>query len=91
MKRLAFNKLPDSKKVMIEEDLRFDIPEGRTKFLCRALYDNLFVFPKANILYAALIVLAAVSDLLNSEVNRFPVAVLIVLILKGTLVILMNR
>lgn len=91
MKKLAFNKLPDSKKVMIEEDLRFDIPEGRTKFLCRALYDNLFVFPKANILYAALIVLAAVSDLLNSEVNRFPMAVLIVLILKGTLVILMNR
>ena len=91
MEKLSYNKLADVQEVKIEEDIRFDIPKGRFKFLSRALYDNLFIFPKANILYAALIVLAAVSDLLNSELNRFPLALCIVLVLKGTLVFLMNR
>ena len=90
MEKLSFKKLPDIKDVNIEEDLRFDIPKGRIKFLCRALYDNLFVFPKANILYAVLLVLAAVSDLLNSEFQRLPIALMIVLILKGALVFLVN-
>ena len=31
--------------VKVEGDLRFDVPQGRVKFLCRAFYDNLFVFP----------------------------------------------
>lgn len=91
MEKLSYNKLADVQEVKIKEDIRFDIPKGRFKFLSRALYDNLFIFPKANILYAALIVLAAVSDLLNSELNRFPLALCIVLVLKGTLVFLMNR
>ena len=76
MEKLSFNRLPDVKDVKIEEDLRFDIPKGRIKFLCRALYDNLFVFPKTNILYAVLLVLAAVSDLLNSEFLHFYIAFL---------------
>ena len=91
MEKLSFNRLPDVKDVKIEEDLRFDIPKGRVKFLCRALYDNLFVFPKTNILYAVLLVLAAVSDLLNSEFLHFYIAFLIILILKVALVFLMNN
>lgn len=91
MEKLSFKKLQDVKKVKIEEDLRFDIPKGRVKFLCRALYDNLFVFPKTNILYAVLLVLAAVSDLLNSEFLHFYIAFLIILILKAALVFLMNN
>lgn len=91
MEKLSFKKLQDVKKVKIEEDLRFDIPKGRVKFLCRALYDNLFVFPKTNILYAVLLVLAAVSDLLNSEFLHFYIAFLIILILKVALVFLMNN
>ena len=91
MEKLSFKKLQDVNKVKIEEDLRFDIPKGRVKFLCRALYDNLFVFPKTNILYAVLLVLAAVSDLLNSEFLHFYIAFLIILILKVALVFLMNN
>lgn len=91
MEKLSFKTLHDAKKVKIEEDLRFDIPKGRVKFLCRALYDNLFVFPKTNILYAVLLVLAAVSDLLNSEFLHFYIAFLIILILKAALVFLINN
>lgn len=91
MEKLSFKKLQDVNKVKIEEDIRFDIPKGRVKFLCRALYDNLFVFPKTNILYAVLLVLAAVSDLLNSEFLHFYIAFLIILILKVALVFLMNN
>lgn len=91
MEKLTFDKLPDIHEVMIEEDLRFDISKGRVQFLCRALYDNLYVFPKANILYAAIIVLAAVSSLIYAEFARLLFVLLIVLILKGTMAFLINR
>lgn len=91
MEKLSHKRLPDVKGIRIGEDIRFDIPQGRLKFLGRALYDNIFVFPKANFLYAAIIVTAAIFDILNSEFIIFPLACLIILILKGSLAFLINR
>ena len=91
MEKISHKKLPEVKGVRIEEDIRFDIPQGRLKFLGRALYDNLFVFPKANILYAVILVTAAIYDLVHSEFNILLIAFFILLILKGSLFFLMNR
>ena len=91
MKKLTYKKLQNVKTLNIEESLRFDIPQGRAKFLSRALFDNLYAFPKENILYAVVIVLAAVPDLLNAELNRFPTALGIVLMLKCVLIFMTNR
>lgn len=91
MEKLTFNKLPDIHEVIIEENFRFDIPKGRAQFLCRALYDNLYVFPKANILYAVIIILAAVSSLIYLEFSRLLYVFLFLLILKGTMAFLINR
>ena len=90
MEKLSHKRLPDVKGIRIGEDIRFDIPQGRLKFLGRALYDNIFVFPKANFLYAAIIVTAAIFDILNSEFIIFPLACLIILILKGSLAFLIT-
>jgi hypothetical protein len=35
MEKLSHKKLPEVKGVRIEEDIRFDIPQGRLKFLGR--------------------------------------------------------
>lgn len=49
MKKLSFKNLPEVKDIKIEEDFRFGFPQGRAKFLIRALYDKLFTSLKTNI------------------------------------------
>jgi hypothetical protein len=91
MEKLSYNKLDGVKAIKSEDTLRFGMPQSRAKFISRALYDNLFVFPKEHILYAVILVLALIIDVSKAELNHFLKAICIVLCIKGYHIYLVNK
>ena len=91
MEKLSFDKLSEARVRKAEEALRFPVPEGRIRYIARAMYDNLFAYSRANIIYAAFIVASVLVDILNEEVHRAVIAVGMVLILKGIFAFQKNK
>ena len=91
MEKLSFDKLSEARVRKAEEALRFPVPEGRIRYIARAMYDNLFAYSRANIIYAAFIVASVLVDILNEEVHRVVIAVGMVLILKGIFAFQKNK
>ena len=91
MEKLSYNKLDGVKAIKSEDTLRFGMPQSRAKFISRALYDYLFVFPKEHILYAVILVLALIVDVSKVELNHFLKAICIVLCIKGYHIYLVNK
>lgn len=91
MKKLTREDLQDAKGAKVDDVLRFEAPKGRLKFIASAFYDNFFQSPAANICYLALLILGALSDFGKNEINRLPIAVFIVLVIKGLVVYYANK
>lgn len=91
MIKYSFGKLPQTDYIKVDEDIRFDIPKGRIKYIGRALYDNLFVFPKSNIFYLSVIVITTISGLIRHDFDAIFIVLSVILILKAALAFLINR
>ena len=91
MIKYSFGKLPETCYTKVDEDIRFDIPKGRIKYIGRALYDNLFVFPKSNIFYLSVIVITTISGLIRHDFDAIFIVLSVILILKAALAFLLNR
>ena len=70
MKSFSFNKLPDSKYIKNKEDLRSETQINLWIFLKDTLWDNIFVYPIANILYLILIACGVVAAVLGGDLLR---------------------
>ena len=86
MKSYSYSKLPETKKIESEGDIRSEMPSTVWTFLKDTLWDNLFVFPLANILYLFLLIGGVVLAIYYGDIYRLVKCVLLVAVLKGVLV-----
>lgn len=84
MKKYSYKNLPDIKDIKAEGDIKAELPSDLKTFLKGAMWDNLFTYPVANIVYLILFVGAIVLAVLTGDIWKpFKLAAIVVLLKIG--------
>ena len=86
MKSFSFDKLPDIKNCKAENDYRAETQINIWLFLKDTLWDNIFVFPLANILYMIVIVGGVLLAVFAGDFRRLVEAIVLVGVMKGVFI-----
>lgn len=86
MKSYSYNNIPETKNVKIEGDIRSEMPVNLLTFLKDTLWNNMFEYPVANILYILLIAAGLYKGIFEGDIDRMIWYIAIVLLLKGRLI-----
>lgn len=84
MKKYTYKSLPELNTTKAEGDIKAELPSDLKTFLKGAMWDNLFTYPVANILYLILFVAAIVLAILTGDIWKpLKLAAVIVLLKIG--------
>ena len=84
MKKYTYKNLPDLDEIKAEGDIRTELPSDLKTFMKGAMWDNLFTFPAANIIYLILFAGAIVLAVLTGDIWKpFKLAAVVVLLKIG--------
>ena len=84
MKKYTYKNLPDLDEIKAEGDIRAELPSDLKTFMKGAMWDNLFTFPAANIIYLILFAGAIVLAVLTGDIWKpFKLAAVVVLLKIG--------
>ena len=83
MEKYTYDKLPKVEGVVMDGDIRSEYPHSLFTFLKNAVWDNLFTFPLANLLYLVFIVLSFLYAFYSGRYEYILKAVILVSVLKG--------
>ena len=82
MKKYTFKNLPELKDFTAEGDIRTELPSDLKTFLKGAMWDNLYTFPIANIIYLILFVGAIVLAVVTGDIGKPLKLAAVVILLK---------
>lgn len=82
MKKYTFKNLPDLNDFKAEGDIRTELPSDLKTFLKGAMWDNLYTFPIANIIYLILFVGAIVLAVVTGDIGKPLKLAAVVILLK---------
>ena len=82
MKKYTFKNLPELNDFKAEGDIRTELPSDLKTFLKGAMWDNLYTFPIANIIYLILFVGAIVLAVVTGDIGKPLKLAAIVILLK---------
>ena len=82
MKKYTYKNLPELNGVKTEGDIRTEMPSDLKTFLKGAMWDNLFTFPVANIIYLILIVGAIVLAVVIGDIGKPLKLIAVIILLK---------
>lgn len=82
MKKYTYKNLPELNGVKAEGDIRTEMPSDLKTFLKGAMWDNLFTFPVANIIYLILIVGAIVLAVVIGDIGKPLKLIAVIVLLK---------
>ena len=82
MKKYTYKNLPELNGVKAEGDIRTEMPSDLKTFLKGAMWDNLFTFPVANIIYLVLIVGAIVLAVVIGDIGKPLKLIAVIVLLK---------
>lgn len=82
MKKYTYKNLPELNGVKAEGDIRTEMPSDLKTFLKGAMWDNLFTFPVANIIYLILIVGAIVLAVVFGDIGKPLKLIAVIVLLK---------
>ena len=83
MEKYTYDKLPKVEGVVMDGDIRSGYPHSMFTFLKNAVWDNLFTFPLANLLYLVFIVLSFLYAFYSGRYEYILKAIILVSVLKG--------
>ena len=82
MKKYTYKNLPELNGIKAEGDIRTEMPSDLKTFLKGAMWDNLFTFPVANIIYLILIVGAIVLAVVFGDIGKPLKLIAVIVLLK---------
>ncbi len=82
MKKYTFKNLPELNDFKAEGDIRTELPSDLKTFLKGAMWDNLYTFPIANIIYLILFVGAIVLAVVTGDIGKPLKLAAVVILLK---------
>ena len=82
MKKYTFKNLPELNDFKAEGDIRTELPSDLKTFLKGAMWDNLYTFPIANIIYLILFVGAIVLAVVTRDIGKPLKLAAVVILLK---------
>ena len=82
MKKYTYKNLPELNGIKAESDIRAELPSDLKTFLKGAMWDNLFTYPVANILYLILFVAAIALGVFTGDIGKPLKLAAVVILLK---------